>query len=270
MILSISCNVVLINKYIYFESNSIINPIDYDSNDITWTNYTIIDKLRVHSSEIICLLELNNGDIASGLRDKTIIIWKFRGQEITFYRLNNHSDMVTSLIELNHGYLASGSQDTTIIVWNLNKKEPKYKLTGHKDGVRCLELLPNKSSELLSASSDGNIIIWNLKSGIEVYRINTRYLIWSIKLIPDERNLIVIGTNIGEIVLFDLKSKSAMYKLTGERCRVNSIVLFNDDLIASSHNSTITIWNLSTRSKVYKLEGHSLEISSLALLKNGI
>ena len=214
------------------------------------------------------MLELKNGDIASGSLDKSIIITRFIGQEVTYYRLINHTDRITSMIELKNGNLATGSQDMTITVWNLNDKQPKYKLIGHKSTVESLDLLPNKSNELISASSDGNIIVWDLRGAIIKYTINIAYTILTIKSFPDSESILV-GTTNGKIIIINLKNKMIEYMLSEEIGKIRSIVLLEDNLIASSNGKNINIWNLNDRHKIYQLRGHKEDIFSLFLLSNG-
>lgn len=69
-----------------------------------------------HASQITCLIELQNGCLASGSSDKTIKIWNREGKCLK--TLQGHSKDVKSLLEFEDGILISGSYDKTINIWS--------------------------------------------------------------------------------------------------------------------------------------------------------
>jgi WD40 repeat protein len=73
--------------------------------------------LNGHASNVISLIVLQNGDLASVEWDGTIIIWN--KTDGTLKRtLIGHTTTVFALTELQNGYVASGSGDYTIKIWN--------------------------------------------------------------------------------------------------------------------------------------------------------
>jgi WD40 repeat protein len=65
------------------------------------------------SSHVYSLIELNNGNIASGLFNGDIAIWNIKTQ-LCIATLKGHSESVSSLIQLKNGNLVSASHDDTL------------------------------------------------------------------------------------------------------------------------------------------------------------
>lgn len=64
---------------------------------------------------LFSLIELGNGNIASGSRDNTIKIWNRNGECLK--TLTGHSGTILSLAETSDGKLVSASRDKTIKIW---------------------------------------------------------------------------------------------------------------------------------------------------------
>ena len=63
-------------------------------------------------------MKFNNGYIASGSNDKSIKIWKKKGNQFVLDQtITGHKDSVQTLINLNDEEIASGSQDRSIKIW---------------------------------------------------------------------------------------------------------------------------------------------------------
>ena len=115
----------------------------------------LITKVKYHSSYINCSTVLNDGRIATGGNDGSIIIYnkeKFNPDII----INEHEDDIKDLLQLSSGYLASCSKDRTIKLFNIAGKEYNIiqTLTYHKYGVNKLIELNNQ--KLVSCSNAQN------------------------------------------------------------------------------------------------------------------
>ncbi len=105
---------VLQNGYLASVSNQKIKIWNTD-------NFNLIRTLTGHTGEILSLVVLPNGYLASTGYDNTIIIWNTDDGSI----IRNVTDTtglydrgVYALAVLKNGYLASGSSDYTIKIWN--------------------------------------------------------------------------------------------------------------------------------------------------------
>ena len=68
------------------------------------------NQLKGHSDSVWSLAIFPNGDLASGSRDKTIIIWDLNECKLK-NQLKGHSSWVSSIAILPNSDLASGSDD---------------------------------------------------------------------------------------------------------------------------------------------------------------
>ncbi len=93
--------------------------------------------LTGHTSDLNTLVQLSNGNLASGASDNTIKIWNPSTGALV-YNLTGHTSFVYKLVILVDGNLASASGDSTIKVWNPNTGALLYTLTGHKIYINVL------------------------------------------------------------------------------------------------------------------------------------
>ena len=94
---------------------------DQSINIFIWhsVSFSLIKKLKEHSSWINSLVVLQDGRLVSGSRDKKIIIWD-ENNEKSSLTLTGNTSQVRCLALLNKGaQIASGSDDTKIIIWNV-------------------------------------------------------------------------------------------------------------------------------------------------------
>ena len=80
---------------------------------------SVVKTLNGHSSLVITLTQLSNGNLVSGSADSTIKIWNLENGSL-LNTLTAHTSSVISLLVLSNGNLLSGSNDGTIREWNLN------------------------------------------------------------------------------------------------------------------------------------------------------
>ena len=135
-----------------------------------WEKNNCLFVLKGHSKWVKCLLELDNGILASGSDDKTIKLWK---DNVNIKTLNEHTNSIRSICQINKNYFASGSFDCTIKIWEINSWECVQNLVGHDSNIICVISLNNinyiKSSQIdymnyppmiASSSNDKTIKIW--------------------------------------------------------------------------------------------------------------
>ena len=79
---------------------------------------------------VYTIIQLPNGNIASGGEDKAIRVWDINTKE-NINTLIGHTSSVISLALLPNGLLVSGSSDSTIKVWDYSTSSLLQTLNGH-------------------------------------------------------------------------------------------------------------------------------------------
>ncbi|MEM9540748.1 MAG: WD40 repeat domain-containing protein [Cyanobacteria bacterium P01_E01_bin.42] len=118
-----------------------------------------INRLEGHSDTVKDIIFSPNGKfIASGGKDKKVILWNKSGEKIA--ELENHYKSITTLVfSPDSKILASGSEDNTIKLWSIKGEELKT-LEGHSDKINQISFSPDGKT-IASASSDGTVKLWN-------------------------------------------------------------------------------------------------------------
>ena len=127
-----------------------------------------LQTLTGHTSSIMGIICLPNGNLVSCSFDKTIKVWDLtRGESIQ--TLTGYSYFAVCIVLLRNGQLASGYEDGTIKIWNMESGECVHTLDGHSNYIVHLHQLD--SGELVSCSNDETIKIWNVTEGICIRNI---------------------------------------------------------------------------------------------------
>jgi len=121
--------------------------------------------LRDHAKDVFSVSFSPDGKkLASGSKDKTIIIWDVATGEAE-RTLKRHEDCVHSVCFSPDGTkLASGSADNTIIIWDVLTGWAERIFVGHTDSIWSVCFSPDRK-KLASGSEDKTIVIWDLATG---------------------------------------------------------------------------------------------------------
>lgn len=109
------------------------------------------------------------GDLlASGSRDKGILINDIRTPNKNIQELAMHSDEICGLKWSPDGrFLASGSTNSLLSVWDTRMNKISLKSTAHKSAIRAIAWNPSNQIELATGGgvNDQTLKIWNTSSG---------------------------------------------------------------------------------------------------------
>ena len=110
--------IVILNQKQSFATSSYDKEIHIWQSDNNYENWKQIKALKGHTGWIWDLIQLQNGNLASCSKDKTVRIWDMANYESIAVRIG-HTDEVNALVELPQGILVSGGADSRIMFWNM-------------------------------------------------------------------------------------------------------------------------------------------------------
>lgn len=240
------------------------------SSDKTIRIYNIVTlkedfKLKGHRDDVLSLVQLKDGRLASGSLDMTIKIWDLEIQKEVL-TLTSHEGNVQCLIQLSDGRLASGSGDKTIKIWDTTFTKC-HTLLGHTDRVRALIQL--QDLRLASGSYDNTIIIWDINKMKGVFTL-TEHVddVYCLLQLADGR--LASGSRDNTIKIWNLKSMSLEFSLSGHsQCVLCLTQLRDGRIVSGSGDKTIKVWKIDARTEEFTLEGHSDIVNSLIELRDG-
>ena len=205
--------------------------------------------LQYHTEPIFCTAVLKDGRIATGSKDKEIIVFnnKTFKPDLT---IKEHNGVVVNMIELSTGYLASCSEDKTIKIYDVGLKTYRViqTLKDHTGWVSKIIELNNK--QLVSCSKDKTLIFYNKdKDGIKYkkdFSITTNG--WNGPVIQTKDNEICYyESNEDTICFYDLDKKKIVKTMSNITVTAfNSLLMLSRDLLLICRYNKITIMNVNT------------------------
>ena len=213
--------------------------------------------LQYHTEPIFCTAVLKDGRIATGSKDKEIIVFnnKTFKPDLT---IKEHNGVVVNMIELSTGYLASCSEDKTIKIYDVGLKTYKViqTLKDHTGWVSKIIELNNK--QLVSCSKDKTLIFYNKdKDGIKYkkdFSITTNG--WNGPVIQTKDNEICYyESNEDTICFYDfIKKKTNKTMSTITVTAFNSLLMLTKELLLICRYNKITVMNVYTYNIVRSID----------------
>jgi predicted 2-oxoglutarate/Fe(II)-dependent dioxygenase YbiX len=145
-----------------------------------------------HAGYIWSVVELADGSVASGGRDKTIRLWDRCGATLTCREvLRGHANSITALSAVGGDELWSGSRDRSIRIWRRRRGtfSCATNIDAHEGTVLCLAKLYD--GRVASGGADGTIRLWSRDGECERKLSGDSTWVWDIK--PLDRETLVSG-----------------------------------------------------------------------------
>ena len=269
----------------------IITAYEISSNNCLKVNYkkkemeNHIHKLINNSEIVLCLCLLNDGRLASGSYNNSIIIYNKNTFQPDLI-IKEHSGSICCLFQLNSGELISCSMDKTIKLFNINGLQYKVLQTLYYHNGPVLKILQLKNSALVSCSDDSSIIFY-LKDKKEYkidYQISTNGRCSSI--IQTKDNEICYSLIKGDSICFynfsEKKSKKKKDKIRDERgpmifniSKINDIsaclIMIKKDLLLIPGFEQLSIVNTNEYKLIRKINvPNSGWITGVCLFENNM
>jgi WD40 repeat protein len=179
-----------------------------------WNIFTgeCITTFTGHTADVLALLLLKHGQLASASDDHQIKIWNLdTGQ--CLHTFTGHTAEVNSLAQLANSWLVSASGDGSLRIWDV-EEGICVRVIGPEHGwprwVLAMDMLSD--GRLVLASADGKIFIWSidleaLPKLVEIDNISPSHVLSSTKTIssPAEILSIELALSLSDNVAFSLE-----------------------------------------------------------------
>ncbi|KAJ3283751.1 Transducin (beta)-like 3 [Blyttiomyces sp. JEL0837] len=143
-------------------------------------NTPFCDILNGHSEAVICIDQSADGTLlASGSKDKSVIIWRFSDTEKKFKMMGQclgHTDAVGAIAfaRKTNTSIISGSQDLTVKMWDISSDKsgevPKFKslftFQAHDKDINSIAIAPN-DKVFATGSQDKTAKVWGMAIAAE-------------------------------------------------------------------------------------------------------
>ena len=239
--------------------------------------FKMANSFLAHNKIIVCMIELENKQIATGSYDNTIKIWDVNNQNCENEIIEDGK--VFALLEFEPNLLLSAidktpddvqeisqirSEDIVINLWDLNSANSDNKIihsfTGHQLRINCLVKCDDKF--FASCSNDGEIIIWDYHLRKKVHNLlgHADCILCLIRL--NNGNL-CSGSADKTIKIWNWENASCIATLKGNEHWVKCLCqLSNGYILSGSHDNLIKIWD-NYNQFVTDLKGHTESVRSI-------
>jgi len=190
--------------------------------DIAGTRVSFNHLLWGHRDFVFSLTFDPGGSLlASGGRDKAVVIWDVQKRAVLGEPLVGHSDVVSSVAFSPDGQLlASGSHDKTIILWDVATRKPVgRRLVGHRDLVSSLAFSPD-GKLLASGSADRTVIVWDVAARKPIgLPLRAHLDTVSGVAFSSDGTLLASGGRDGAVILWRLGGRGPLARTLAERIK---------------------------------------------------
>ncbi|KAG2364198.1 WD40-repeat-containing domain protein [Suillus spraguei] len=243
--------------------------------DVRQTGKMVGDPFKGHTNRVRSVaISPDDGRIASGGDDATVIIWDTESKQMVFDPLVKHTEKVNSVCFSPDGRkVASGSHDSTVVIWDaetgavlaiLDVTSQHRRKTVH---VWSVSFSPD-GLKLASGSSDHTIRVWRTVNAECLLKItagqwSVRSVVWS----PDG-NQLVSGSSDNTANFWN----SSNGEKIGEPCVghtrwITCLAISSDNsfIATASDDSTVRLWCTKTHKQIGHVLEHAKKVHSVAI-----
>jgi len=171
-----------------------------------------------HAKDVLSVaFSVDNRQIVSGSRDKTIKLWNTIGEcKYTVSEPEGHTEWVSCVRfspNNKQPIIISAGWDKLIKVWNLATLKLANNLVGHTGYINTVTVSPD-GSLCASGGKDGVAMLWDLQEGKRLYSLDAGDIIHSLCFSPNRYWLCAATQSC--IKIWDLESKGLVEELRPE------------------------------------------------------
>jgi WD40 repeat protein len=189
----------------------------------------------------------NNNTMASGSKDKNVLLWDSRMKAKLGRPLVGHKGMITSVAFSPGGeVVASASSDKTVRLWDIRAGQCISQLSGFADKVMAVSFSPD-GQYIAAASDDRTICRWNAQTfdKIGTPLLGHQAAIKCLAFSADSTQ-IASGSMDAMIRIWDAPTGANVgLPLEGHKGAVESIAFSpdGDEMVSGSRDKTVKVWS---------------------------
>jgi len=280
---------------------------ELESETVCEIPWTMKKSLQGHKEEVMAMLQLSDGRLASSSRDNTVKVWNLVSGgcdstliaknlwvwellEMKDKRLATASDdgrirvwnllsgeceiklknksCAYSIVEIDKDRMAVSLYSGSIKIWNITKKECEKKLKEHNGTIHKICLL--RDGRLLSSTGNGQLSIWNIVTGIVDLVLDKTNPYWAYSIEMLYNGNMVAGTSDGKIKLWNMRELKNEKTLNAHSEPIRKICQVDKTtVITSSDDKTVKVTSLESGKCLRSFNIDTVKYASLAVLREG-
>ena len=257
----------------YINMNNKYNQLDnpFLISDKTKKYSQCIKELKNHKDEIYCLINLSNGNFATGSGDGLVLIWNDFLLDLSL-TIHAHKSSVSSLCEMklknNKNILLTGGNDSVIQLWDINNDYNNIKKLIVRGPVINLFYISN---EVFSSFANNQLILWSIDTYENIFKVEIND-IYILEYLID--NIFAAGMEDNSIMIFNIFDTKMNYKkvLKGNDDIVSCIKKINEKyIITGNYEGNLMVWDLIKMELFFQIKkAHLYKITSIIQLNSGL
>lgn len=199
----------------------------------------------------------SNNLVASGSKDKMILVRDARAHQSRVHELNAHRQEVCGLRWSPHDdkMLASGGNDNKLMIWNVgHSDQPLARFGQHQAAVKAINWSPLHRGLLATGggTADQHIRFWNTLSLEPISAINTGSQVCNLVFSKTNDELVSThGYSLNQVIVWKYPTMEKIATLTGHTYRVLYLAMSPDgsSIVTGAGDETLRFWNVFPKSR---------------------
>lgn len=189
--------------------------------------------------------------LASGSRDKTILLRDTRESDNFYSKLTSHTQEVCGLKWSHDSQMfASGGNDNKMYIWTPKSTTPIFKTSVHKAAVKALAWSPHQHGLLASGggTADKCIRFWNAHKSQMVSSVDTGSQVCNLLFAKNSNELVSThGYTDNQIHVWSYPQMKKLSTLTGHSYRVLYLAMSPDgnSIVTGAGDETLRFWHMN-------------------------
>ena len=262
-------NFKYINQYENKKYLELNNPFIISTNAKKYSQ--CIKQLTNHKDDIYCLINLSNGNFATGSADGLVLIWDDFLLDLSL-TIHAHKSSINCLCEVNQknnkNLLLTGGNDSVIQMWEIyNDYNCIKKMTVNGPVINLF----NISNEVFASFINNQLTLWSLDKYENIFNVEINK-IFILEYLND--NNFAAGMENNSIMIFNIFDTKMSHKkiLLGNYDIISCIKKINEKFIISgNYEGNLMVWDLMKMELFFEIKkAHLYKITSIVQLSSGL